>query len=150
MLGIKLVFHGIMPPITGMSAFVETCKPTFADAFLPVSLVRFSLYLIPPAELIVGVLTELGLFTRWALISGVLIFALAGHAVRPNWGGSHLVMQYVPYYAAPFGLRSQWLALDTAARRQCDGWLGRRSPAAQRRVRSAEPPSAIAVLTTRP
>ena len=115
MLGINLVFHGIMRPITGTSAFVETWVPTFADTFLPLSLVRFSLYLIPPAELIVGILTVLGLFTRWALIGGVLIFALllAGHSVRSNWGGNHLVMQYVLYYAVLFGLRSQnWLALD--------------------------------------
>ena len=62
-----------------------------------------------------GILTVLGLFTRWALIGGVLIFALllAGHSVRSNWSGNHLVMQYVLYYAVLFGLRSQnWFALD--------------------------------------
>ena len=115
MLGINLTFHGIMRPITGMDAFVEQWVPTFTDTFLPISLVRAALYFIPVAELIVGVLTLLGWFTRWALVGGVLIFALllAGHAVRSNWGGNHLVMQYVLYYVFLFALRSQnWLALD--------------------------------------
>lgn len=115
MLGINLTFHGIMRPITGMTAFVDDFAPTFADTFLPMLLVRASLYFIPIAELVVGVLTILGLFTRFALISGVLIFALllAGHAVRSNWGGIHLVMHYVFYYVVLFALLSQnRLALD--------------------------------------
>ena len=115
MLGINLTFHGIMRPITGMTEFVEQFVPSFADTFLPIWLVRISLYFIPVAELILGVLMILGLFTRWALIGGILIFALllAGHGVRSNWGGLHLVMQYVLYYGILFSLRSQnWLALD--------------------------------------
>ena len=115
MLGINLTFHGIMRPITGMSAFVEDFAPTFADTFLPMSLVRIALYFIPVAELVVGVLTVLGLFTRWALIGGVMVFALllVGQGVRSNWGGIHLIMQYVLYYAVLFALLSQnWLALD--------------------------------------
>lgn len=115
MLGINLTFHGIMRPITGMSAFVEQFAPSFTDTFLPMSLVRVALYFIPVAELIVGILTLLGLFTRWALIGGVVVFALllAGQSVRSNWSGNHLVMQYVLYYAFLFAFRSQnWLALD--------------------------------------
>ena len=114
-LGINLTSHGIMRPITGMEAFVEQWVPTFTDTFLPISLVRAALYFIPVAELILGVLMVLGLFTRFALIGGVMVFALllAGHAVRSNWGGIHLVMHYVAYYVFLFALRSQnWLALD--------------------------------------
>ncbi len=119
MLGVNLTFHGVMRPITGMNAFVEQWVPTFTDTFVPMSLVRISLYFIPVAEFILGVLMLLGLFTRLALIGGVLVFALllAGHAVRSNWGGIHLVMQYVLYYAFLFALRSQnWLALDNRRR----------------------------------
>lgn len=115
MLGINLTFHGVMRPINGYSGFVEQWVPTFTDTFLPLPLVTFALYIIPAAELIVGVLMLLGLFTRFALIGGVMVFALllAGHSVRENWGGNHLVMQYVLYYAFLFAFRSQnWLALD--------------------------------------
>jgi thiosulfate dehydrogenase [quinone] large subunit len=115
MLGINLCFHGIMRPITGMTAFVDEWEPTFADTFLPLGLVRVTLFLIPVAEGIAGLLTLLGLFTRAALVGGVAIFALllAGHSVRSGWAGNHTVMQYALYYGVLLALQQyNWLALD--------------------------------------
>ncbi len=115
MLGVNLFFHGFMRILTGVGAWEEPMALTFVDTYLPMPLVHFSLYLIPYAEIALGTLTLLGLFTRWALLGGVVLFVILmyGHTVRQNWSGVHLISHYGIYYWVMLVLQSQnWLALD--------------------------------------
>ena len=115
MLGVNLFFHGFMRVLTGLSAWEQPMAATFADTYLPMTLVHIALYMIPFAEIILGVLTLLGLFTRWALIGGVLFFIVLmyGHTARQNWSGVHICMHYGLYYWILLVLQSQnWLSLD--------------------------------------
>jgi thiosulfate dehydrogenase [quinone] large subunit len=59
------------------------------------------LVVVPFAELVLGVLTTLGLLTRWALaLGGLLITALVfGTAMRSDWNTVGIQMTYaITYY----------------------------------------------------
>ena len=63
-----------------------------------------------------GLLTALGLFTRWALLAGsAMIFWLVfGNLTRQDWGTVGNNMHYVLYYALLIaGLKYNAFALDT-------------------------------------
>ncbi len=113
--GVNLFFHGFMRVLTGVSAWEVPTAALFADTFLPMPLVHAFLYTIPFIEVALGALIILGVFTRWALIGG-LIFMLVlvfGHTARQNWGGAHTVMHYGLYYWILLALLSQnWMSLD--------------------------------------
>jgi thiosulfate dehydrogenase [quinone] large subunit len=64
-------------------------------------MVHAFLIVVPFAELVLGVLTTLGLFTRWALaLGGLLIAALVfGTAMRSDWNTVGVQMIYaITYY----------------------------------------------------
>ena len=66
-LGINNLVHGagrIFGP--GADAFAATTAVEFAKTPLPSGMVHAFLFIVPFAELVLGVLTTLGLFTRWA------------------------------------------------------------------------------------
>lgn len=113
--GVNLFFHGFMRILTGVSVWEVPTAATFADTFLPMSLVHIALNMIPYVEVVLGALITLGLFTRWALIGGLafmLVFVF-GHTVRQNWSGAHIVMHYGLYYWILLALlRQNWLGLD--------------------------------------
>ncbi len=113
--GVNLFLHGFMRVLTGVSAWEIPTAATFTDTFLPMPLVHIALYMIPFVQIFLGTLIVLGLFTRWALLGGLVLFLvlLFGHTVRQNWGGAHIVMHYGLYYWILLALLSQnWLALD--------------------------------------
>lgn len=115
LVGVNLFFHGFMRVLTGVSAWEIPQAEVFVDTFLPMPLVHLSLYSIPYIELILGALIILGLFTRWALIGGLILMLvlLFGHLVRQNWSGAHMIMHYGLYYWILLALLGQsWMALD--------------------------------------
>ena len=115
MLGVNLFFHGFMRLLTGVSAWADPMAATFADTYLPMPLVILFVYSIPYIEVFLGTLTFLGLFTRWALLAGVIFYVVImfGHTARQTWSGVHIVMHYGLYYWILLVLQSQnWLALD--------------------------------------
>ena len=115
LVGVNLFFHGFMRVLTGVSAWEIPQAAAFADTFLPMPLVHLSLYSIPYVEVALGALIILGLFTRWALIVGLMLMLalLFGHLVRQNWSGAHTVMHYGLYYCILLALLGQnWMALD--------------------------------------
>lgn len=115
MIGGMLFSHGFMRFLTGLTAWEAPMAETFEGTYLPMSLVHGALYLIPLAELVIGVLTLLGLFTRWALLAGILLFCvlLYGHMVRQSWGTGHVIIHYGVYYWLLFVFQKyNWLALD--------------------------------------
>jgi thiosulfate dehydrogenase [quinone] large subunit len=101
-LGINVLVHGagrIFGP--GAEAFASTTAAEFSNTGLPAGMVHAFLMVVPFAELVLGVLTTLGLFTRWALaLGGLLIAALVfGTAMRSDWNTVGVQMIYaITYY----------------------------------------------------
>jgi thiosulfate dehydrogenase (quinone) large subunit len=101
-LGINILVHGagrIFGP--GAEAFASTTGAEFTKTALPVGLVHAFLFVLPFAELVLGVLTTLGLFTRWTLtLGGLMITALVfGTAMRSDWNTVGVQMIYaITYY----------------------------------------------------
>jgi thiosulfate dehydrogenase (quinone) large subunit len=101
-LGINILVHGagrIFGP--GAEAFATTTAVEFSKTALPAGLVHAFLVVVPFVELGLGVLTTLGLFTRWALaLGGLLIMALVfGTAMRSDWNTVGVQMIYgITYY----------------------------------------------------
>jgi len=115
MIGGMLFSHGFMRVLTGLGAWEGPMAVTFEETYLPMPLVHGALYLIPLAELVIGTLTLLGLFTRWALLAGVALFCvlLYGHMVRQSWATGHVIVHYGVYYWLLFVFQKyNWLALD--------------------------------------
>src|SRR5580692_12340007 len=76
-LGINILVHGagrIFGP--GAESFATTTAAEFSKTTLPTGMVYAFLIVLPFAELVLGVLTTLGLFTRWALTLGGLMIAV--------------------------------------------------------------------------
>jgi thiosulfate dehydrogenase [quinone] large subunit len=101
-LGINILVHGagrIFGP--GAEAFASTTGAEFTKTALPVGLVHAFLFVLPFAELVLGVLTTLGLFTRWTLtLGGLMITVLVfGTAMRSDWNTVGVQMIYaITYY----------------------------------------------------
>jgi thiosulfate dehydrogenase (quinone) large subunit len=108
-LGINILVHGagrIFGP--GAEAFASTTAVEFSKTPLPAGMVHAFLIVVPFAELVLGVLTTLGLFTRWALtLGGLLIAALVfGTAMRSDWNTVGVQMIYAITYYFLLGHRS--------------------------------------------
>ena len=116
-LGVNIFFHGAMRLITGLDAWVTMQAAVFNDnPLLPMWSVVAFLYVLPFVEVVLGALTTLGLFTRWALLAGsAMIFWLVfGNLTRQDWGTVGNNMHYVLYYSLMIaGLRFNCFALDT-------------------------------------
>jgi thiosulfate dehydrogenase (quinone) large subunit len=108
-LGINILVHGagrIFGP--GADAFASTTAAEFSKTPLPAGMVHAFLMLVPFAELVLGVLTTLGLFTRWALTLGGLLIAVLvfGTAMRSDWNTVGVQMIYAITYYFLLGHRS--------------------------------------------
>ena len=116
-LGVNIFFHGTMRLITGLDAWVVMQAKVFeGNPLLPMWAVLAFLYVLPFVEAILGALTALGLFTRWALLAGsAMIFWLVfGNLTRQDWGTVGNNMHYVLYYSLMIAaLRFNCFALDT-------------------------------------
>jgi thiosulfate dehydrogenase [quinone] large subunit len=101
-LGINILVHGagrIFGP--GAESFATTTAAEFSKTTLPAGMVYAFLIVLPFAELVLGVLTTLGLFTRWALTLGGLMIAVLvfGTAMRSDWNTVGVQMIYaITYY----------------------------------------------------
>lgn len=119
-LGINILVHGagrIFGP--GAEGFATQTAAEFAKTPLPAGLVHAFLVAVPFAEAFLGVLTTLGLLTRWALaLGGLLMTALVfGTAMRSDWTTVGVQMIYaITYYLL--------LANRSENRYSLDGWLG--------------------------
>jgi len=118
-LGINIMVHGagrIFGP--GAEGFASQTAVEFAKTPLPPGLVHAFLLVVPFAEAILGVITTLGLFTRWALtLGGLLMTALVfGTAMRGDWTTVGVQMIYaITYYLL--------LANRSDNRYSVDAWL---------------------------
>ena len=99
--GINILVHGagrLFGP--GAEAFTAQTAAEFAKTPLPPFLVHTFLVGVPFAEAVLGLLTALGLFTRWSLaLGGLLMTALVfGTAMRSDWNLVGVQMIYVITY----------------------------------------------------
>lgn len=116
-LGMNIFFHGAMRLITGLDAWAVKEEALFTtQPLLPMWSVSAFLHVLPFVEVTLGVLTLIGLYTRWALIAGSIMILLLvfGNDVRQDWNTVGNNMHYVLYYALLIaGLRYNAFALDT-------------------------------------
>jgi thiosulfate dehydrogenase [quinone] large subunit len=102
-LGINELMHGVTRIFmgAGLGGFLAFAQNQFKDTPLPVWQVRSFSAVVPIAELIIGVLLILGLWTRWALaFAAVLMLGIIfGTAVRSDWQLVFLQMFYSLLYA---------------------------------------------------
>lgn len=73
--------------IRGIGGFANAMVDQFKNTFLPADLVRITAAIVPPAEVIIGLLLIFGLATRGALIAGFLLMMIlqAGVTLLQNW-----------------------------------------------------------------
>jgi thiosulfate dehydrogenase [quinone] large subunit len=100
-LGMNIFFHGAMRLITGLDAWAAKESELFTNTLLPMWSVSAFLHTLPFVEVLLGTLTFLGLYTRWALIAGslMLLTLVFGNDVRQDWNTVGNNMHYVLYYA---------------------------------------------------
>jgi thiosulfate dehydrogenase [quinone] large subunit len=117
-LGMNIFFHGAMRIYTGLDAWVVMQAAVFIPpkSPLPVWSVHAFLYVLPFVEVVLGTLTFLGLYTRWALIGGsvMMLILVFGNDMRQDWGTVGNNMHYVLYYVLMIAaLKYNAFALDT-------------------------------------
>ena len=120
-IGLNIAIHGYVQ-MSDMPAFFAQEVPGFENTSLPLGLVEAFLWLLPPVEFVIGLLTIAGLFTRQALaIGGVMIASLTfGQGIQgPQTFATlagHLTYGMV-YFFLLFARRYNTLSLDTIVRK---------------------------------
>jgi thiosulfate dehydrogenase [quinone] large subunit len=114
-LGLDIFMHGAMRFVTGVGTWEANQAKLFEGTILPMALVHGFLLTLPALEVIIGGLTIIGLYTRFALVAGaVMIFALVfGTGMRQDWTTVGSQMLYAAYYYLMLArFDDNWLALD--------------------------------------
>lgn len=116
-LGLDIFLHGAMRFVTGVGTWEATQSKLFEGTLLPMALVHGFLLTLPVLEIIIGAMTLLGLYTRFALVAGaIMILSLVfGTAMRQDWTTVGLQLLYAVYYFLLISrLEDNWLAIDTS------------------------------------
>ncbi len=115
-LGINLFVHGAGRVFgSGAESFATTTSAEFTKTALPHGLVYAFLIVLPFVELVLGALTTVGLFTRWALTLGGLMIAVLifGTAMRSDWNTVGVQMIYaITYYLLLVNRSANRFSLD--------------------------------------
>jgi thiosulfate dehydrogenase [quinone] large subunit len=121
-LGTSMLVHGLVRIGPQFWTFVEQTTKQFAPTPIPQSLVRISAMLIPPVELLIGVLLILGLWTRFALVLGGLEMCalIAGSSLLTQWEIVAIQLGYAFFF-------SILLRHCQSNRLSLDSWIGSRS-----------------------
>mgnify|MGYP002664590446 FL=1 len=108
-MGVNMFTHGVAR-LLDLEKFNMWMIGQFSDTILPEFLVSLSSYMIPFAELIIGVLLILGLFTSRALLLGALLITILvfGSGLQENWN----VMSSQMIYAIFFFILSYLIELN--------------------------------------
>jgi thiosulfate dehydrogenase [quinone] large subunit len=116
-LGLDIFLHGAMRFVTGVGAWEANQAKLFETTILPMPLVHGFLLSLPILEIIIGGLTIIGLYTRFALVAGaVMILSLVfGTGIRQDWNTVGSQMLYAAYYYFMIArLEDNWLAIDSS------------------------------------
>ena len=108
-MGVNMFTHGVAR-LLDLEKFNTWMIGQFSNTILPEFLVSLSSYMIPFAELIIGVLLILGLFTSRALLLGALLITILvfGSGLQENWN----VMSSQMIYAVFFFILSYMIELN--------------------------------------
>jgi thiosulfate dehydrogenase [quinone] large subunit len=115
-LGINILVHGagrVFGP--GAEAFATTTAAEFTKTALPPGVVYAFLLVLPFAEMALGALLSVGLYTRWTLtLSGLMITTLVfGTAMRSDWTTVGVQMIYaIAYYLLLLNRSANRFSLD--------------------------------------
>jgi thiosulfate dehydrogenase [quinone] large subunit len=106
LLGINICLHGATRIAAGESGFAGKIESQFAHTVLPHPLIAAFAFSLPWAEAIIGCLVTVGLFTRSALTSGLLVMILLmfGTCLVQDWQTAGLQLIYGFAYAALLSL----------------------------------------------
>lgn len=108
-MGVNMFTHGVAR-LLNIEGFNSWMIGQFSNTILPEFMVSISSYMIPFAELIIGTLLIIGLFTSRALLLGALLIVLLvfGSGLQENWN----VMSSQMIYAIFFFVLSYFLELN--------------------------------------
>jgi len=108
-MGINMFTHGIAR-ILNIEGFNSWMIAQFSTTILPEFMVSLTSYIIPFAELVIGILLIIGLFTRKVLLFGALLIVLLvfGSGLQENWN----VMSSQMIYAIFFFILSYLIELN--------------------------------------
>ena len=86
-LGISMLVHGLVRIGGNFWPFVDSTVKLFTSSPLPHFLLRISAMIIPPVEVLIGVLLILGLWTRFAVVLGSfeMCALIAGMSLLEQW-----------------------------------------------------------------
>ncbi|WP_421654614.1 DoxX family protein [Leptothermofonsia sp. ETS-13] len=92
----SIFFNHGFTRIFNVPGFVEDTVKTLANSYFPEFLVRLNSYLVPPVELIVGILITIGLATRGALIATFILMIILKLGVTSiqNWQAATSMLSY--------------------------------------------------------
>ncbi|GAX36684.1 DoxX family protein [Nodularia sp. NIES-3585] len=95
LIGVNYFNHGFTR-IFEIPEFAEGIVEQLKDSYFPEFMVRINSYLVPPVELIVGVLITIGLATRSALIATFILMIILKMGVTSvqNWGAATSMLSY--------------------------------------------------------
>ncbi|WP_414541423.1 DoxX family protein [Nostoc sp. CCY0012] len=95
LIGVNYFNHGFTR-IFDIPGFVEQTVEQLKNSYFPEFLVRINSYLVPPVELIVGVLITIGLATRGSLIATFILMIILKLGVTSvqNWGAATSMISY--------------------------------------------------------
>ncbi|MEA5513091.1 DoxX family protein [Nodularia sp. UHCC 0506] len=95
LIGVNYFNHGFTR-IFDIPGFAESIVEQLKDSYFPEFMVRINSYLVPPVELIVGVLITIGLATRSALIATFILMIILKLGVTSiqNWGAATSMISY--------------------------------------------------------
>jgi thiosulfate dehydrogenase [quinone] large subunit len=122
-LGTSMFVHGLVRIGGHFWPFVEQTAKQFAASPIPYSLVRISAMMIPPVELLIGVLLILGLWTRFALVFGSLEMCalIAGTSLLMQWEIVAIQLAYAFFF---FVLLRHGQSNEVSL----DGWIRSKKP----------------------
>ena len=95
LIGVNYFNHGFTR-IFDIPGFAEGIVEQLQDSYFPEFMVRINSYLVPPVELIVGVLITIGLATRASLIATFILMIILKLGVTSvqNWGAATSMLSY--------------------------------------------------------
>lgn len=115
-IGANLLGHGIVRMGNKYEVFREWIKTLFSDTPLPTVLLSAMGYIIPPMELLLGVLIILGWNTKWSLVLASLLMCslIFGMCLLEKWEIVGIQMIYmVCYFLALSSVDNQILSVDS-------------------------------------
>lgn len=103
-IAISMFGHGAVR-LPKLKQFSAGMVEQFEKSFFPVWLVQPYSYLVPFAELVVGLLLLMGLFTRQALVAGAILMLtlMVGTCFVENWNALPSQMIHLAYFSILLG-----------------------------------------------